>query len=148
MFYLFNSLPVPEIPRLDLMKSLIVDSLIIGIVSFAVLLSLAKIYAKKNKYKINPNQELIAIGSANIFSSFFSCYPCAASLSRSSVQEKTGGKTQIASLVSCIIILVVLLFLGPLFYHLPKVNIKLYCNKHNLIEIFCSASFHPLFLLH
>lgn len=40
-------------------------------------------------------QELLALGCANVFASFFACYPCSASLSRSLVQEKTGGKTQV-----------------------------------------------------
>ena len=42
-----------------------------------------------------PFQELIATGTANIFGSFFSCYPIAASVSRSSVQDSAGGKTQV-----------------------------------------------------
>ena len=43
-------------------------------------------------------QELIATGAANIFGSFFSCYPIAASVSRSSVQDSAGGKTQVMSM--------------------------------------------------
>jgi MFS superfamily sulfate permease-like transporter len=107
------------------MPSIVIDSLVIAIVAFAVSLSLAKIYAKKHKYKIDANQELIALGTANIFSSLFACYPSSASLSRSSVQERTGGKTQVAGLVSCLFMLIFLLFLGPLLYHLPKVSIFL-----------------------
>lgn len=115
-----TGLPLPEPPRLDFVPRILPDSFAIAIVSFAISLSLAKIYAKKHKYKIVPNQELIAIGSANVISSFFGCYPCASSLSRSSVQERAGGKTQVTSLVSCVILLFVLLFLGPLLFHLPK----------------------------
>ena len=117
-----SSLPEPRVPRLDLFSSLIVDALVIAIVIFAVSLSLAKIYAKKHKYKIDANQELIALGSANLFSSLFACYPSSASLSRTSVQERTGGKTQVAGLVSSLAMLVFLLYLGPLLYHLPKVS--------------------------
>ncbi len=113
---IYFRLPPPLIPQL------IPDSIVISIVAFAISLSLAKIFAKKNKYSVDANQELIAIGCSNLFSSMFSCYPCAASLSRSSVQDKTGGKTQIAGLVSCLVILIVLLFLGPLLFDLPKVN--------------------------
>ena len=57
--------------------------------------SLADIYAKKHKYKINPTQELLACGISNVFSSFFSCFPGGASLARSSVQDSAGGKTQV-----------------------------------------------------
>lgn len=115
-------LPHPSLPRLDLLPSIIIDSLVIAIVAFAVSLSLAKIFAKKHKYKIDANQELIALGTANVFSSLFACYPSSASLSRSSVQERTGGRTQVAGLVSSLFMLVFLLFLGPLLHDLPKVR--------------------------
>ena len=51
--------------------------------------------ARKHKYKINPTQELLAIGASNIFASFFSCFVGGASMARSSVQENSGGKTQV-----------------------------------------------------
>jgi solute carrier family 26 protein len=110
------------VPPLSLFSSLIMDALVMAIVTFAVSLSLAKIFAKKHKYKIDANQELIALGSANVFSSLFACYPSSASLSRSSVQERTGGRTQVVGLVSSLAMLVFLLYLGPLLYHLPKVR--------------------------
>lgn len=44
-------------------------------------------------------QELIAYGAGNIFGSFFSCYPYAASVSRSSVQESAGGRTQVQNMI-------------------------------------------------
>ncbi|XP_023238652.1 solute carrier family 26 member 10-like, partial [Centruroides sculpturatus] len=76
-------------------------------------------YIKEDFYE----EELLALGSANIFSSFFLCYPCATSMSRSLVQERAGGKTQLSAFISCLILLVVLLALGPYFYNLPKVSI-------------------------
>lgn len=117
-------LPSPKVPRFDFMSYIFIDSAIIGIVCYAVSLSLAKIFAKKHKYEVEPNQELIALGAANVFSSFFLAYPAAAALSRSTLQFKIGGKTQIAGLFSCIIILFVILFLGELLYHLPRVRTK------------------------
>lgn len=115
-----TGLPNPTPPRLDLVPAVTVSSLVIAVVAFAVSLSMAKIFAKKNKYLISPNQELFALGTSNIVSSFFLCYPSAASLSRSIVQERSGCKTQVASLVSCSLMLIVLLVIGPLFYTLPK----------------------------
>ncbi|CAG2109629.1 unnamed protein product, partial [Medioppia subpectinata] len=115
-----TGLPDPTIPRLDFVGDILIDCVIIGVVTFAVSLSLAKIYAKKHKYDIDPNQELIALGSANVFSSFFLAYPASAALSRSTIQEKIGGKTQIAGIFSCLVILCVLLLLAPFLYHLPK----------------------------
>jgi solute carrier family 26 protein len=108
---------------LDFIPDIFIDCLIIGIVCFAVSLSLAKIFAKKHKYEVNANQELIALGTANVFSSFFLAYPASAALSRSIIQDRIGGKTQIAGLVSCGVILTVLLLLAPFLYHLPKVSL-------------------------
>ncbi|XP_022242715.1 solute carrier family 26 member 6-like isoform X2 [Limulus polyphemus] len=105
---------------MDLIPSLVVDGFAVSAVSYTISYSLAQIFAKKHKYVVDANQELLAIGSANLFSSFFACFPCAAALSRSLVQEKSGGKTQLVSLVSCVLMVVILLVLGPLFYHLPK----------------------------
>lgn len=60
------------------------------------------------------------MGFANIVGSFFSCIPIGCSLSRSLVQQQTGGKTQLASVVSGILVLIVLLWLGPYFQTLPR----------------------------
>lgn len=119
-----TGLPEPTIPRFDFIPEIFMDCLIIGIVTFAVSLSLAKIFAKKHRYEVNANQELKALGTANIFSSFFMAYPASAALSRSTIQERIGGKTQIAGLVSCGVILTVLLFLAPFLYHLPKCTLS------------------------
>ncbi|UYV65130.1 SLC26A2, partial [Cordylochernes scorpioides] len=108
--------------QMHLAVPLLRHAIIIGVVSYAIALSMGKIFAKKHKYRIRANQELIAMGTANVFCSFFQCYPCAVSVSRSLVQERAGGKTQVAGFVSCLFILVVLLFFGPFLYHLPKVR--------------------------
>jgi solute carrier family 26, other len=60
-----------------------------------------------------------------MFSSFFSCAPISASLSRSLVQQGVGGKTQVASLVACGLLLMVMLFIGPFFEPLPQVKFVL-----------------------
>lgn len=57
---------------------------------------------------------------SNIFGSFFSCMPVSASLSRSLIQQTVGGRTQIASIVSCLILLTILLWIGPFFEPLPR----------------------------
>ncbi|VDP84796.1 unnamed protein product [Echinostoma caproni] len=65
-------------------------------------------------------QELYAYGLSNIVSSFFQTYPAAASLSRSAVQVSAGGRTQVATLFSSVLLILVLFFIGPLFYHVPN----------------------------
>lgn len=129
--------PAFELPDLDLSKQLVVDGFIIAMVSYTVSVSMALIFAQKLCYEIDFNQELLALGTSNVFGSFFSCLPLSASLSRSAIQESTGGRTQIASLVSCGLLTFVLLWIGPFFELLPKV-----CKKKSVAPEPCSLSFH------
>lgn len=64
-------------------------------------------------------------GLGNLVGSFFSCMPITASLSRSLIQQTVGGHTQLASLISCGILVSVLLWIGPFFQPLPRVIILL-----------------------
>lgn len=113
-------LPEPQIPNLKSAFENISDAIIIAVVAFAQSVSLAALMAKKHNYTMDSNQELIAYGAGNIFGSFFSCYPFAASVSRSSVQDSAGGRTQVTSLFSASLVLVVILLIGPLFESLPN----------------------------
>ena len=70
--------------------------------------------------RINANQELLAQGVSNLVGSFFSCMPIGASLSRSAIQESVGGKTQLATIVSCVFLILVLLSVGPIFEPVPR----------------------------
>ncbi|XP_050304506.1 solute carrier family 26 member 6-like isoform X2 [Anthonomus grandis grandis] len=113
-------LPTPTAPPFELLPSLVVDGITTAIVSYTINLSMALIFAQKLDYEVDANQELLAMGLSNVFGSFFSCMPVCASLSRSLIQQVVGGVTQIASIVSCLILLVVLLWIGPFFEPLPK----------------------------
>ncbi|XP_054007384.1 solute carrier family 26 member 6-like isoform X1 [Hylaeus anthracinus] len=115
-----TGLPSPAIPTFDLLHLVAIDSIAITMVSYTITISMALIFAQKLKYKINSNQELLAMGMSNIFGSFFSCMPVSASLSRSLIQQTVGGRTQIASIVSCLILLTILLWIGPFFEPLPR----------------------------
>lgn len=104
------------------MSDLVISGFTIAMVSYTVSVSMGLIFAKKLSYDIDFNQELLAMGTANVVGSFLSCFPMAASLSRSTIQHAVGGRTQVASLISCGILTFVLLWIGPLFEYLPKVN--------------------------
>lgn len=112
--------PMPRLPPLWLLPHLIIDGLVIALVAFSINISMASIFAKKSKYKVDANQELIASGCGNVFGSFFSCIPFTASLSRSLIQHSVGGRTQLASAVSCFLLVFVLLYIGPFFEPLPN----------------------------
>jgi solute carrier family 26, other len=115
-------LPQPVMPSFGLWKELLVDSFAIAFVSYSVTISMALIFGQKLKYEIDFNQELLAMGIGNILASFFSCFPFSASLSRSLIQQAVGGKTQLASIISCVLLLFVLLWVGPFFEVLPRVS--------------------------
>lgn len=99
---------------------MVLQSFLTAIVSFAINFSLCDLFSKKHKYKINSSQELLAYGTSNIFASFFPCFASGGSLARSCVQNNAGGKTQLVSIVSCIILGFVLAFIAPLFKELPQ----------------------------
>lgn len=101
-----TGLPSPQVPPMALLRLVAVDSIAVTIVSYSIVMSMALIFAQKEQYEVRANQELMAMGFANIFGSFFSCIPLACSLSRSLIQHQAGGKTQIASVVSAGLILI------------------------------------------
>lgn len=114
-----TGLPVPKSPPFEFLPNILIDTIAVAIVAYAVSLSMAKIFASKRGYSIDNNQELLAQGASNVLGSFFSCMPAAASLSRSMLQESVGGETQLANVISCVWLLVILLWIGPLFESLP-----------------------------
>lgn len=84
-------------------------------------ISAARTLALKNNYAINPRQELLALGVANITTAFTSGFPVAGGLSQSSVNDKAGAKTQLALVVSSVTLGVLLLFFTGLLKNLPTV---------------------------
>ncbi|CAL1539051.1 unnamed protein product [Lymnaea stagnalis] len=112
-------IPAPTLDAFPYITEVIADAIAIAIVSFAISVSMAKIFAKKHDYTVDSNQELLAYGACNVMSSFFSSFVSAVSLSRSLVQEDVGGKTQVTGLVSSALLLIVLLVVGPYFRTLP-----------------------------
>jgi solute carrier family 26 protein len=88
-------LPEPKIPPLFLIKDMALESFLTALIAFTINFSLADLFSKKDRYKINTGQELLAAGASNIFGSFFPCFTSGASLARSCVQYNSGGKTQV-----------------------------------------------------
>ncbi|XP_053674671.1 prestin-like [Anopheles nili] len=115
-----QGLPAPKLPNFDILSEIFVESITVAVVGYTVSVSLGIIFAKKENYEIGFNQELLALGAGNLFGSFFSCFPFAASLSRAAIQYLAGGKTQITGLVSCSLLAVVLLFMASFFQPLPR----------------------------
>uniref|UniRef100_I3K3J6 Solute carrier family 26 member 6 n=1 Tax=Oreochromis niloticus TaxID=8128 RepID=I3K3J6_ORENI len=115
-----SGLKAPSAPDTTFFSSVIGDAFAVAIVGFAINISLGKTFGLKYGYKVDSNQELVAVGLSNTIGGFFHCYCVTSSLSRSLVQESTGGKTQVAGVISSIIVLITVLKIGPLFEDLPK----------------------------
>lgn len=118
-----DGLPSFSMPSLNLAdwQSLLPIALTISLVSFMESIAVAKaIQAKHKNYKVIPNQELIALGLANIGGSFFQGYPVTGGFSRTAVNDQSGARTGLAAIISAGLIILTLLFLTPLFYFLPK----------------------------
>ncbi|XP_071590009.1 pendrin isoform X3 [Heliangelus exortis] len=110
----------PEPPDVSLFSQMIAASFSIAIVAYAIAVSVGKVYATKYDYAIDGNQEFIAFGLSNIFSGAFSCFVATTALSRTAVQESTGGKTQVAGIISAGIVLISIVALGKLLEPLQK----------------------------
>ncbi|KAM4678636.1 prestin [Discoglossus pictus] len=110
----------PALPDLSMFAGVFVDAVAIAVVGFSMTISMAKIFALKHGYAVDGNQELIALGLCNSAGSFFQTFAVTCSMSRSLVQESTGGNTQIAGLLSSFMVLLVILVIGYLFEPLPQ----------------------------
>ena len=93
----------------------------IAFLTFSDGILLAQAFAEKNGYEVNPNQELTALGSANILAALWQGFPVSASQSRTSVVDAAGGRTQVTQLVAAAGLLLFLLFLTSLIAWLPRV---------------------------
>nr|XP_012626653.1 solute carrier family 26 member 6 isoform X2 [Microcebus murinus]XP_012626654.1 solute carrier family 26 member 6 isoform X2 [Microcebus murinus] len=113
-------LVAPVAPSPQLFAKLVGNAFAIAVVGFAIAISLGKIFALRHGYRVDSNQELVALGLSNLIGGIFQCFPVSCSMSRSLVQESAGGNTQVAGAVSSLFILLVILKLGELFKDLPK----------------------------
>lgn len=115
-------LPSLEMPKFswDMMTALFSSALVISLVGFMEAISIAKAIAAKTRDRIDPNQELVGQGLANIVGSFSQAFPTSGSFSRSAVNMNAGAKTGMSSVFAGLFVLLTLLFLTPLLYHLPQ----------------------------
>ncbi|KNZ75409.1 putative sulfate permease C3H7.02 [Termitomyces sp. J132] len=87
-------------------------------------IAISKSFGRLNGYKINPNQELIAIGVTNTVGSCFGAYPATGSFSRSALKAKSGVRTPAAGVVTGIIVIVALYGLTPAFFWIPTAGLS------------------------
>ncbi|MCG6948026.1 MAG: STAS domain-containing protein [Acidobacteria bacterium] len=117
-----RGLPSAKAPRLDMnvIPKLLTATVIISLLGFMEAISIAKAMAAKTGQRLDPNQELIGQGLANMVGSVGQSYPVSGSFSRSAVNLQAGGKTGLSSVITSFTVVIVLLFFTPLLYHLPQ----------------------------
>ncbi|MBK9326298.1 MAG: SulP family inorganic anion transporter [Thiobacillaceae bacterium] len=120
-----SGLPSFRLPplSLDAMLSLLSAAFIIALVAFMESISMAKALAAQTKQRLDPNQELIGQGLANIGGAFFQAYPACGSFTGSAINLQAGAKTGFAMVFNGLFVAVTLLFLTEFLYHLPKATL-------------------------
>ncbi|XP_036843890.1 solute carrier family 26 member 6 isoform X2 [Oncorhynchus mykiss] len=114
-----TGLSPPALPSLAQAKQLFGPALSLAVVGFGFTSSMGRMFAHRHDYAIDSNQDLLAIGLCNTIGGMFHCFAVSCSLSRSTVQESIGVKTQAAGLLSALMMLTILLKIGHLFEQLP-----------------------------
>ena len=115
-------LPMPTLPALDfaLARELIPAAFLISLVGFVESVSVGHTLAARRRERIQPNQELIGLGAANLASGFGGGFPVTGGFSRSVVNFDAGARTPLAGVMTAVMIALTALFLTPLFEFLPK----------------------------
>jgi MFS superfamily sulfate permease-like transporter len=93
------------------------------LVVFAEAIGPARSFATKYRYSINPNQELVGLGAANVGAGLFQGFPIGSSLSKSAANDAAGAKSQMSGIVAAGLTILVALFLTPLFRNLPEATL-------------------------
>ncbi|TDG13785.1 sulfate permease [Seongchinamella unica] len=117
-----GGLPRLSMPPLDLelWSQLAGSALLISIIGFVESVSVGKTLAAKRRQRIDPNQELIALGGANVASAVSGGFPVTGGFSRSVVNFDAGAETPAASMLAALGIALAALFLTPLLFYLPN----------------------------
>lgn len=114
------------VPKIDsgMVKALMPEIPVSVIILLLEHISIAKSFGRINNYKINPDQELIAIGVNNVLGVFFNAYPATGSFSRTALKAKCGVRTPIAGLFTGAVVLLALYALTGAFYWIPNATLS------------------------
>lgn len=117
-----EGLPSFSLPTWNLAaaQELLPTALTLSLVAFMEAISVAKAIEERHDYRVDANQELRALGWANMVGSLFQSYPTTGGFSRTAVTEQSGGKTPVTAWIAAAVIGLTLFALTPLFYHLPN----------------------------
>jgi MFS superfamily sulfate permease-like transporter len=116
-----QGLPAPSLPLPDLADwvSILTGGVAVALVSFAHTSVLSRTYAARLRTPVDPNQEMVGLGMANLAAAFFQGFPISSSSSRTAVAEAAGAKTQLTGVVGALAIALLLVFAPQLLQYLP-----------------------------
>ena len=97
---------------------LLPSAIVISLLGFMEAISIAKVMAARRRQKLDPNQELIGQGLANILGAMAQSYAVSGSFSRSAVNFQAGGRTGLSNVFSSGVVMIVLLFFAGTLYYL------------------------------
>jgi len=112
-------LPRPDLPELADLRSLLLPALGILLVGYSDNILTARAFATRGGYDVDANQELLALGAANVGAGLLRGFPVSSSGSRTVLGAAAGSRTQVYSLVALVCVLGVLLFGGPVLARFP-----------------------------
>jgi len=120
-----QGLPELRVPTLsfDAVRALASAALVIALVGFMESIAMAKAMAATTRQRLDPNQELIGQGLANLGGSFFQSFPACGSFTGSAINLAAGARTGLAMVFNALFVIVTLLLLTPLLYALPKATL-------------------------
>lgn len=110
---------IPWITTADIVPVLI-GGCAVALVSFADTSVLSRVYAARTRTYVNPNQEMVGLGIANLAAGFFQGFPISSSSSRTPVAEAAGAKTQMTGVVGALAVALLLVMAPDLLQHLPS----------------------------
>lgn len=110
---------IPWANGADLVK-IVLGGCAVGLISFADTSVLSRTYAARYKTRVDPNQEMVGLGAANLAAGFFQGFPISSSSSRTPVAEAAGAKTQMTGVVGAVAVAVVLMAAPNLMRYLPN----------------------------
>ncbi|MFJ4294134.1 SulP family inorganic anion transporter [Cupriavidus sp. NPDC089707] len=110
---------VPWLDGADLM-AIVVGGCAVALIAFADTSVLSRTYAARTKTRVDPNQEMVGLGAANLAAGLFQGFPISSSASRTPVAEAAGAKTQLTGVVGALAVALLLMFAPNLLQYLPS----------------------------
>lgn len=121
-----SGVPLPRLPSvgLDDVQALVVSAAAIALISYMESISTGQTFARRTRTRVDPDQELVALGLANAASGLFRGLPVAGGFSRGAVNVEAGARTQLSGVVAAAFVVLSLLVLTPVLAEVAKVALS------------------------